>query len=361
MHRIQKTRVDKDNANILLNNMKWPIETMFVCIKPVANTTDVAFPNNKALQTWHRCSVVTDTVRDVDGVASCKIDSVASAEVAAFLAVADVAGIASLQLTAYNAVPKTTAAGAALFALAGAAAAEASANSVSVHAAVQAAAVAGVYHTHPVNAGSCAQVDVRAHTPTIDRLSITAHGIDIYKEMPGTFFHSYTPYTYGGHNIATPEDKGAHMITFCLYPGSYQPSGHVNVSRAREFYLQYWSEGAVSSGSPADLICIASAINFLFNVLLYIVCIETQREKVLTKFSASVIWFLIQSELKNPIYQIMQNRQIAGKSCLNTNLLNSVRKVTNTSGCAKACSQNHRETCGYGKNLVNRDNPQPCS
>ena len=53
------------------------------------------------------------------------------------------------------------------------------------------------------------------------------------------------------------------MITFCLYPGSYQPSGHVNVSRAREFYLQYWSEGAVSSEDPADLIIVASAINFL--------------------------------------------------------------------------------------------------
>jgi hypothetical protein len=28
-------------------------------------------------------------------------------------------------------------------------------------------------------------------------------------------------------------------IPFCLYPNDYQPSGHINVSRAREFYLNY--------------------------------------------------------------------------------------------------------------------------
>jgi hypothetical protein len=268
VHRLQTTRVKDDNANILLNNMKWPIECMFVAIKPVVNTTDAAFPDNKALQTWHRFSKITDSTQDVDGVASCKIDTVAQAEVDAFLAVADAAGTGLDQLDAYAGLAKTTAAGAALFSLAGAASqvVTPAATSASVFAAVQAAdqvAANDVYHIHPVKAGECAQVEVRKHTPTIDRLSITAHGIDIYKEMPGTFFHSYTPYTFGGHNVASPEDPGAHMITFCLYPGSYQPSGHVNVSRAREFYLRYWSEGAVTTADPADLIIVASAINFL--------------------------------------------------------------------------------------------------
>lgn len=266
VHRLQTTRVKDDNANILLNNMKWPIECMFVAIKPVSNTTDAAFPDNKALQTWHRFSKITDSTQDVDGVASCKIDTVAQAEVDAFLAIGISGGTAANQLADYDSVPKTTAAGAALFALAGAAAAVTGASPASVHAAIQAAdqiAANDVYHIHPVKAGECAQVEVRKHSPTIDRLSITAHGIDIYKEMPGTFFHSYTPYTFGGHNVASPDDPGAHMITFCLYPGSYQPSGHVNVSRAREFYLRYWSEGAVTTADPADLIIVASAINFL--------------------------------------------------------------------------------------------------
>lgn len=272
VHRLQTTRVDKDNANILLNNMKWPIESMFVAIKPTANTEVLAHPNNKSLQTWHRFSGFADSTHDVDGVASCAIDPIAAAEVGSvapalgFLGQVDVAGTAQAQLDAYAALVATTSAAASLLALAGAEAAVTGATSTTVFNAVQAADIVanpGVFWTHPTNGGSCAQVEVRRKVATIDRLSITAHGIDIYKEMPGTFFHSYTPYTFGGHNIATPDDCGAHMVTFCLYPGSYQPSGHVNVSRAREFYLQYWSEGAVSSAAPADLIVVASAINFL--------------------------------------------------------------------------------------------------
>jgi hypothetical protein len=262
VHRLQTTRVKDDNQNILLNNMKWPIECMFVAIKPVANTTDLPLPDNKALQTWHKFSKVTQSTVDVDGVATCKIDDVAQAEVDAFLAVPDGGVDAASQLSDYDGVAKTTAAGAALFALAGAAALEGGATSASVFAAVQAAAQP-TYFKHATLGGECAKAQVIKSSPTVDRLSITAHGIDIYKEMPGTFFHSYTPYVYGGHNVASPDDPGAHMITFCLYPGSYQPSGHVNVSRAREFYLKYFSNGVVDSNNPADLIVVASAINFL--------------------------------------------------------------------------------------------------
>ena len=262
VHRTQTVKIDKDNGNQLLNEMKWPIETMFVAIRPSVNITSKPFPTDKSLQTWHKFSVVTNTTVAVNGVASSKVDSVAKSEVNAFLAVPLNPGAAADQLTAYNAVGKTTAAGAALFALAGSAAAVVAATAATVRAAVQAAASV-VYAVNPTTSGASAQADVTTVTPTIDRLSITAHGIDIYKEMPGAFFHSYTPYIYGGSNLSTPEDPGALMITFCLYPGSYQPSGHVNVSRAREFYLQYWSNGAVSSTSPADLIVVASAINFL--------------------------------------------------------------------------------------------------
>jgi hypothetical protein len=266
VHRLQTTRVKDDNANVLLNNMKWPIECMFVAVRPVVNVTNATnILDNKALQTWHRFGTTTETTQDVDGVASCAIDTNSQTEVSEFLDQVDVAGTAAAQLTAYDALGKTTAAGAALFALAGSAASVAAATSTTVFNAVQAADTSSdtTYFVHPTKDGSCAQVDVRSHSATVEKLSVTAHGIDIYKEMPGTFFHSYTPYTFGGHNVSAPTDPGAHMITFCLYPGSYQPSGHVNVSRAREFYLRYWSDGAVSSDDPADLIVIASAINFL--------------------------------------------------------------------------------------------------
>lgn len=254
VHRTQTIRVDKDNGNELLNNMKWPIESMCVAIRPTENKS--------SLQDWHRFSRVETATEDLHSVATCTPDEVAIAEGEAFFAQVDVVGTAAAQLDAYALLDRTTAAASALFALASAAAAVTGATSTDVYDAVQAAS-SDDYALHPVKDGQCASVEVRRDVPVADRLSITAHGIDIYKELPGTFFHSYTPYTFGGQSVSTPEDPGAHMITFCLYPGSYQPSGHVNVSRAREFYLQYWSEGQVSSDKTADLIVVASAINFL--------------------------------------------------------------------------------------------------
>lgn len=256
VHRTQVSRQDKDNNNVLLNNMKWPIETLAVALKPVANTSH---------QTWHKFSKVTASTIDADGVASCKLNTAAQQEIDAMLAVALLAAppaTAAGQYALYAALTPVTAAGLALLSVASAAATAAGSDPASVHAAVQLASNTA-YQTHATDSGSCAQVDLSVDTPTVDRLSITAHGIDIYKEMPGMFFNSYTPYTYGGHSVASPDDVGALLITFCLYPGSYQPSGHVNVSRAREFYLQYWSQGAVSNVDPADLIVVASAINFL--------------------------------------------------------------------------------------------------
>jgi hypothetical protein len=264
VHRLQTTRVKDDNANILLNNMKWPIECLFVAVRPTENVEHLAV-GNKSLQTWHKFGKITDTTQGINGVATCAVDSTAQAEVDLFLAV-PVAADAATQFQNYAALARTTAAASALFALSSAAALVTSASATDVWNAVQAAnqtTANDTYFAHPTKEGMCAQVDVRHHSPTVEKLSITAHGIDIYKEMPGTFFHSYTPYNYGGHNISAPDDPGAHMITFCLYPGSYQPSGHVNVSRAREFYLKYWSGGVIDSDYAADLIVVASAINFL--------------------------------------------------------------------------------------------------
>lgn len=105
------------------------------------------------------------------------------------------------------------------------------------------------------------------YTKTIDRITISAHGIFLYNDIPADFFHQYTTYTYGGPNIQTPHDEGCMLIPFNLYPGTYQPSGHVNVSRAREFYIRYVSSviGQVVSGTPVagELVIVASAINFL--------------------------------------------------------------------------------------------------
>jgi hypothetical protein len=262
VHRLQTTRVKDDNANILLNNMKWPIEAMFVAIKPIKNT-DTA--DKSSFQNWHRFNTVSHSQRDLHGLQSSIADTSAEGELAAFYASpAPVSGAAADQLTLYSDLatfPRTSASANALFTLLRAEVdSQSPATALEVYTILQ--DIKGTF-ANPIEQGRIAQANVMTTTPTIDKLSITAHGIDIYKEMPGTFFHSYTPYTFGGHNVCSPEDPGAHMITFCLYPGSYQPSGHVNVSRAREFYLRYWSGGKVSSTAEADLIIVASAINFL--------------------------------------------------------------------------------------------------
>jgi len=98
--------------------------------------------------------------------------------------------------------------------------------------------------------------------PTVDQLSITAHGISIFDSFDAMFFNAYMPFNYGGPAIRTPNDIGALFINFALFPKSYQPSGHFNISRAREFYVR-WNTNYISSTTSADLLAIAIAINFL--------------------------------------------------------------------------------------------------
>jgi hypothetical protein len=101
--------------------------------------------------------------------------------------------------------------------------------------------------------------------PILQSLTVEAHGIPLYRDIPADFFNHYVPYTYGGAHINTPKDCGVQMITFNLYPGSYQPSGHVNISRAREFYIEFTRTkiNGVDDVSMADLVVVAIAINFL--------------------------------------------------------------------------------------------------
>jgi len=99
-------------------------------------------------------------------------------------------------------------------------------------------------------------------SPTIDKFSVVAHDIPLYSELPSSFYNAYLPWIRGPNQIQTPEDCGSLMIPFNMFPGLYQPSGHVNLSRAREMYFNFTSP-TVSSSSRATLIVQAIAINFL--------------------------------------------------------------------------------------------------
>ena len=96
----------------------------------------------------------------------------------------------------------------------------------------------------------------------ISTLSVTAHAITFYDAFDDVFFNAYVPYHFGGQFIMTPEDMGAFMINFALFPGSYQPSGHLNLSRARETFLK-WTSNYISAQTVVKMIVIARCINFL--------------------------------------------------------------------------------------------------
>jgi hypothetical protein len=188
VHRRQITNVNKASDNILLQQLKWPIETMYIGIRPTANITpntvrtshnDQLSIVDPAMEDWHRFSLVSNSNPDGSTLAG---------------------------------------------------------------------------HTTPYH--------IKSEVNHVTTISVEAHGIQLYNNLPSQFFNSYIPYTYGGWNIVTPTDPGLFMITFNLFPGSYQPSGHINVSRAREFYFKYTSTW-IEAGKTGDLIVNASAINFL--------------------------------------------------------------------------------------------------
>jgi hypothetical protein len=98
-------------------------------------------------------------------------------------------------------------------------------------------------------------------TPTIDNLELKAHDISIYRKTSESFFNSYLPYRFGT-NVNTPEDRGRYFMNFNFKPGGHNPSGHINISKAREFYLQYEST-LISGTNLVDLTVSSRAINFL--------------------------------------------------------------------------------------------------
>jgi hypothetical protein len=92
-------------------------------------------------------------------------------------------------------------------------------------------------------------------------ISVELHGQPLYSEFPTEFFADYVPTVYGGCNVsASEEDPASCMFTFSIFPGVYQPAGHLNVSRAREIFMN-WT--FIASPPTADLMLEADAINFL--------------------------------------------------------------------------------------------------
>jgi hypothetical protein len=189
------------NDDRQLSQLKWPIEYMFVGLRPVWNGTAT---NPTMYRDWHRMSKVVDVKDQEWAHLASTADGTSTGTDVATTAVTDHLS------KSRNIVPDR--------------------------------------YTKALK--------------TFDTLTLTAHGVKIFDTFSEKFFSTYVPYAFGGPNIVTPQDEGCLMFNFALYPGVYQPSGHINVSRAREFYLN-WSSAYTTSTCSSELIVIARAINFL--------------------------------------------------------------------------------------------------
>ena len=100
--------------------------------------------------------------------------------------------------------------------------------------------------------------------PILDTMNLTAHNVDLYPaKMAASFYNTYLPQRYfGGTALVAPRDEAAMLVTFCLYPGSGNPSGYYNLSAGRELYFNYTAATVVNS-APAEFVASMSALNFL--------------------------------------------------------------------------------------------------
>lgn len=117
----------------------------------------------------------------------------------------------------------------------------------------------------PLVVSSCNKVQPNRYwvpVSTIDTFSLSSHSINIFDVYSDTFFSSYQPFHFGGSNIVTCEDTGALFVNMALFPRTYQPSGHLNISRVRETFIKIASSYC-GANTNCTLIVVCKAINFL--------------------------------------------------------------------------------------------------
>jgi hypothetical protein len=297
VHRQQALTINKSSDHILLSSLKWPCEYLFVGakIRDYANSTSPALMRQN-LDCWDQYSWYNVNQYFTDGykvnqesalVASPGVSDTLSVSAVGVLSGSGVVACAGKYTPLYPANNTNFVLGSAGAEACGPGAAQTAAGlpakqaieiagqvfhlqtAVAAGATLAAvvvtpfpgAVVTGLASEAKVLQNNGLEVDTKSWTPTLESIAVSAHSINIYKEYASAFFNSYLTYHYGGANLNAPKDTGSLFVPFCLYPGTYQPSGHINISRAREFYLDY--TGSVFETVTGYLVVIASAINFL--------------------------------------------------------------------------------------------------
>ena len=268
VHREQTQTLQSASGEVLLNKMKWPIETLYVGVKMSAYATGA-----QHLDKWHTFgryvgteyslsqvlshqTAVDDTVKQPTTNNALTIGTDGAVTATGTLFTTDFAVGECISINGYVATVASIASNTSMVVF------PPPATTALAFPAVASSNYAICKLTTP-------KLACNVFSPVVDTISIAAHGINLYNNLESRFFSDYVPYTYGGSNINSPADRGLLMINFCLYPGTYQPSGHVNISRAREFYVNYTSSVINTSASElgataqGTLAVVGSAINFL--------------------------------------------------------------------------------------------------
>lgn len=267
VHREQNFPASASSGEQLLQNMKWPLEYMYVGGRVSANFEPSSDGDmRKTMDTWHRFSSYTDTNFKSDGqqveyYQQLYVDSSATSTITFATGALTSAGVLAVSVAAgdtlrFNGVN---------FVVASAGAVVVGTTTGTAATIVLGPIPSTISMTGLTGAAKVVkqglQVTAKVWTPTLSSVTVKAHSIEIYKDFPTAFFNAYTAYHYGGPNINAPDNADTLFIPFCLYPGTYQPSGHINVSRAREFYLAYTS--SVFASSTGKIYVVASCLNFL--------------------------------------------------------------------------------------------------
>lgn len=302
VHKKQKINVLTSSEEHRLNQLKWPLETMFVSVQPKQYTETSDNPLARYLDRWDQHQYLVDQATimsdpylvGLDNIITNGVGGTATVSIAAngkdtliamdgvIISVLDfgtlglegknitivfnldgVITVVNTTIMASPTVPNDftnlTVCGVHAPAIYGNYAV-ADGDSLRVWGALAASNVSGNSLT----------VHNWEKTATLDSIEVSLHGIVAYESFDAKFFNTYVPWRYGGYNIQSPADEGLHMVNWALYPGAYQPSGYINVSRAREFYITVkssWlgstSDSDSSKKNEGVLMIICKAINFL--------------------------------------------------------------------------------------------------
>ena len=98
--------------------------------------------------------------------------------------------------------------------------------------------------------------------PIVNTLTMESSNVKLIDAMPAFFYSVYQPFRYQTDGRPLPVDSQILFVTYALYPGAYNPSGHLNYSRADDITLK-WTTDYISVANTVVVIVKVVNINFV--------------------------------------------------------------------------------------------------